>query len=221
MKALVGQKIGMTQILTEDGVAVPVTLIKVDPMTVARIKTVDSDGYDAVVLASGHDKRANKPTAGQFKNVKEMTVAPKIIKEVRGIELPEGESLGSSFDVTAFEVGDIVDVSGLTKGKGFSGHIKRHNMARGRKTHGGRSYRRIGSIGSMYPQKVFKGKRMAGRDGHLNITVKNLSVAYVDSVNSLIGVKGAIPGPKKSQIEIRIAKKVLIKAANEIAKRER
>ena len=215
MKALVGHKIGMTQILNEDGVAVPVTLIQVDPMTVSRIKTVESDGYDAVITVSGANKRASKSVKGQFK---EMAEAPKIIKEVRGIELSDGETIGSSFDVSEFAVGDTVDVSGLTKGKGFSGHIKRHNMARGRKTHGGRSYRRIGSIGSMYPQKVFKGKRMAGRDGHLNITVKNLSVALVDAESQVIAVKGAIPGPKKSLVEVRIAKKVLIRAARKDGK---
>jgi len=200
MKALLGTKIGMTQIISEDGVAIPVTLIQAGPVTVTQVKTVDSDGYTAVQVAYGEGKNLSKAVAGHTSSAK---VTPKHIREIRVTDIPEGLLVGSTFDVTTFSLGDIVDAIGTSKGKGFAGTVKRHNFNTSRHTHGGNGdVRKPGSIGSMYPQKVFKGKRMAGRMGHDRVTVKNLVVAYIDLENNLIGLRGAVPGPKKGLIVI-------------------
>ena len=198
MKALLGTKIGMTQILQEDGVAIPVTLISAGPCTVTQVKTVETDGYTAVQLGYGSGKNLSNAVAG---HVKAAHVTPKYIREFRDVELSDDVKIGAQFDVTAFEVGDHIDVTGTSKGKGFAGTVKRHNFTTSKKTHGGNGYvRKPGSIGSMYPQKVFKGKRMAGRMGAEQVTVKNLVVALVDKENNLIGVKGAVPGPRRSLV---------------------
>lgn len=200
MKALLGTKIGMTQIISESGAAIPVTLIQAGPVTVTQVKSVDIDGYNAVQVAYGEGKNLSKAVAGHTKTAK---VTPKHIREIRVAELPEGLSVGSTIDVTTFNLGDIVDATGTSKGKGFAGTVKRHNFNTSKSTHGGNgNVRKPGSIGSMYPQKVFKGKRMAGRMGHDRVTVKNLVVAYVDVENNLIGLRGAVPGPKKGLIVI-------------------
>lgn len=200
MKALLGTKIGMTQIISEDGRAVPVTLIQAGPVTVTQVKTVETDGYTAVQVAYGEGKNLSKAVAGHTKPAQ---VTPKHIREFRVAELPEGLKVGDMIDVTQFALGDIVDATGTSKGKGFAGTVKRHNFNTSKKTHGGNgNVRKPGSIGSMYPQKVFKGKRMAGRMGHDRVTVKNLEVAYVDNINNLIGLKGAVPGPRKGLIVI-------------------
>ena len=200
MKALLGTKIGMTQIISEDGRAVPVTLIQAGPVTVTQVKTVETDGYTAVQVAFGEGKNLSKAVAGHTKPAQ---VTPKHIREFRVTELPEGLKVGDAIDVSQFALGDIVDATGTSKGKGFAGTVKRHNFNTSKKTHGGNgNVRKPGSIGSMYPQKVFKGKRMAGRMGHDRVTVKNLEVAYVDAVNNLIGLKGAVPGPRKGLIII-------------------
>lgn len=200
MKALLGTKIGMTQIISESGVAVPVTLIQAGPVTVTQVKSVDSDGYNAVQVAYGEGKNLSKAVAGHTKTAK---VTPKHIREFRAAELPEGLSVGSVINVSAFSIGDIVDATGVSKGKGFAGTVKRHNFNTSKSTHGGKgNIRKPGSIGSMYPQKVFKGKRMAGRMGHDRVTVKNLVVSYIDLENNLIGLRGAVPGPKKGLIVI-------------------
>lgn len=200
MKALLGTKIGMTQIISEDGQAVPVTIIQAGPVTVTQVKSVESDGYNAVQVGFGEGKNLSKAVAGHVKTSK---VTPKYIREFRVETLPEEVTVGSTIDVTAFEVGDLVDATGTSKGKGFAGNIKRHNFNRHKKTHGGKgNTRRPGSIGSMYPQKVFKGKRMAGHMGHEQVTVKNLVVSYVDVENNLIGLRGAVPGPKRGLIVI-------------------
>lgn len=200
MKALLGTKIGMTQIISEDGRAVPVTLIQAGPVTVTQVKTVDTDGYNAVQVGFDEGKNLSKAVAGHLKAA---DVTPKYIREFRVEDPTEELSVGSTIDVTAFELGDVVDATGISKGKGFAGNIKRHNFERHKKTHGGKgNTRKPGSIGSMYPQKVFKGKRMAGRMGHEQVTVKNLIVSYIDADNNLIGLKGAVPGPKKGLIVI-------------------
>jgi large subunit ribosomal protein L3 len=200
MKALLGTKIGMTQIISDDGRAVPVTLIQAGPVTVTQVKTVDTDGYTAVQVAYGEGKNLSKAVAGHTKPAQ---VNPKHIREFRVADLPEGLKVGDTIDVTQFALGDMVDATGTSKGKGFAGTVKRHNFNTSKKTHGGNgNVRKPGSIGSMYPQKVFKGKRMAGRMGHDRVTVKNLEVAYVDTVNNLIGLKGAVPGPRKGLIVI-------------------
>jgi large subunit ribosomal protein L3 len=151
-------------------------------------------------VAYGEGKNLSKAVAG---HVKSSGTSPKHIREIRVTELPEGLSVGSTFDVTTFKLGDLVNATGTSKGKGFAGTVKRHNFATSKSTHGGNgNVRKPGSIGSMYPQKVFKGKRMAGRMGHDQVTVKNLVVAYVDPTNNLIGLRGAVPGPKKGLIVI-------------------
>ena len=200
MKALLGTKIGMTQIISEDGATVPVTLIHAGPCTVTQVKTVETDGYNAVQVAYGMGKNLSKAVAG---HVKPANVSPKYVREIRVETLPEDLKVGDSIDVTKFELGDMVDATGTSKGKGFAGTVKRHNFSTSNSTHGGQgNVRKVGSIGSMYPQKIFKGKRMAGRMGGDRVTVKNLEVAYVDLESNLIGLKGAVPGPKKGLIVI-------------------
>lgn len=200
MKALLGTKIGMTQIISEDGVATPVTLIQAGPVTVTQVKSVETDGYNAVQVAYGEGKNLSKAVAG---HVKSAQVTPKEIREFRVDALPEDLKVGDKIDVSQFALGDVVDATGTSKGKGFAGTVKRHNFNTSKKSHGGNGYvRKPGSIGSMYPQKVFKGKRMAGRMGHDRVTVKNLVVAYVDPTNNLIGLRGAVPGPNKGLIII-------------------
>jgi large subunit ribosomal protein L3 len=197
MKALLGTKIGMTQILAEDGTAIPVTLIQAGPVTVTQVKTIDIDGYNAVQVAFGEGKNLSKAVAGHVKTSK---ISPKYIREFRVDEIGDLK-VGDVIDVSAFALGDLVKATGTSKGKGFAGTVKRHNFATSAKSHGGNGVvRRVGSIGSMYPQKVFKGKKMPGRMGHDQVTVKNLEVAYLDTANNLIGLKGAVPGPRKGLV---------------------
>lgn len=203
MKALFGTKIGMTQIIGEDGTTIPVTLIQAGPMTVTQVKSVETDGYNAVQVAYGTGKNLSKAVAG---HVKSAGVTPKKIGEIRVDELGEVK-VGDTWNVSEFELGDVIDATGISKGKGWAGTIKRHNFKRHRKTHGGKgNTRKVGSIGSMYPQKIFKGKRMAGHMGAEQVTVKNLKVAYISVEDNLIGVKGAVPGPKKGLIKLGGAK---------------
>lgn len=190
----------MTQLLQEDGVAIPVTIIQAGPCTVTQVKTVEKDGYTAVQFGYGQGKNLSNATKG---HVKAADTTPKHLREVRVQELPEGLTVGSKLDVNTFTVGDQVDVTGTSKGKGFAGTIKRHNFSQSQRSHGYKAYsRRPGSIGSMYPQKVFKGKRMAGRMGADRVTVKNLVVALVDAERNLLAVKGAIPGPRRGLVMI-------------------
>jgi len=203
VKALIGRKLGMTSTINEDGSLIAVTLLSVTPNTITHIKDNEKDGYSAVQLGFETAKKLSKSLAGHVKNSK---VAPKVIREFRVDELPENTKVGDALAADSFSVGDSVDVTGTSKGKGFAGTIKRHNFHRGRKTHGGRSYRRPGSIGSMYPQKIFKGKKMAGQMGNERVTVKRLKVAVINTDLHVIGVAGAIPGPRKGLVFIRQAK---------------
>ncbi len=201
MKALITRKLGMASVIREDGVLAAVTLLSAKPNTVTQIKTTEKDGYEAIQLGAEDGKKLGKALLGHLKNSK---VQPKLIREFRIIgDAPEGLDVGSQLEVDIFEVGDLVKVTATSKGKGWAGTIKRHNFKRGRKTHGGRSYRRPGSIGSMYPQKVIKGKRMAGQMGHVQVSVKNLKVALVDKELGVIGVTGAVPGPRKAVVLVR------------------
>ncbi len=200
MKTLLGTKIGMTQILSEDGVAIPVTLVQAGPCTVTQVKTVETDGYTAVQIGYGQGKNLSNAVKG---HVKKADISPRVIREVRLADLPPETKVGDAFDVTVFELGDHVNVTGTSKGKGFAGTVKRHNFNTSKATHGGNgNVRKPGSIGSMYPQKVFRGKRMAGRMGHDQVTVRNLTVAYIDAANNLIGLKGAVPGPRRGTVTI-------------------
>jgi large subunit ribosomal protein L3 len=203
VKAFITRKVGMTSTITEDGSVLAVTLLSAVPNVITQIKTVETDGYTAVQMGTETDKKLSKPLAGHFKASK---ATPKITREFRVDEITEDLVVGESLTAEVFSVGDVVHVTGTSKGKGWAGTIKRHNFKRGRKTHGGRSYRRPGSIGSMYPQHIFKGTRMAGQMGVDQVTIRNLTVALVDVELGVIGVTGAVPGARKGIVIIKGAK---------------
>ncbi len=207
-KGLIGKKIGMTQIFDENGKVIPVTVVEAGPCTVTQIKTMDNDGYEAIQVGFGDVKvsRVNKPMKGHFDKA---DVAPKkTLKEFR-LDSIDGIEVGQILKADTFEVGEIVDVKGTSKGHGTSGAIKRWNFARLRMTHGtGPNHRHAGSLGACSsPSRVFKGKKMAGHYGHETVTVQNLKIAKVDAENNLIAIKGAIPGPKGGIVVIADAVK--------------
>jgi large subunit ribosomal protein L3 len=206
MKALITRKVGMTSTIADDGVVQAVTLLSASPCVITQVKTDDTDGYTAVQIGF-EDKKATKvakPQQGHMKAaIKYGDMLPKIIREFRVDEITEDLKVGETISPEVFSVGDTVHVTGTSKGKGWAGTIKRHNFHRGRKTHGGRSYRRPGSIGSMYPQHILKGKKMAGQMGAEQVTVRNLKVALVDMELGVIGVTGAVPGPRKSIVILK------------------
>jgi large subunit ribosomal protein L3 len=200
VKALITRKIGMTSVINEDGVVTGVTLLSADPNVITQVKTEEIDGYTALQVGTETTKKATKSLAGHLKKSK---ATPKIIREFRIDDLPEELNVGTTLSADVFSVGESVHVSGTSKGKGWAGTIKRHNFHRGRKTHGGRSYRRVGSIGSMYPQHIFKGKKMSGQMGAEKVTTRNLKVAIVDMEHNVIGVIGSVPGPRKGVVLVR------------------
>jgi len=201
MKALITKKLGMTSIIASDGTVSPVTILYVDNNKVIGKRNTDKDGYEAIIVGAGEVKKLSKSLAGI---VKESQAKPSIIKEFKIIDNSnESYSVGDSLEADIFNIGDKLSVTSISKGKGWAGTIKRHNFHRGRKTHGGRSYRRVGSIGSMYPQHIFKGKKMSGRMGHDQVTIKNIKVAYVDKPTNTIGVLGSVPGPRKSIVFLK------------------
>jgi len=201
IKSLITRKVGMTSTIDEDGTVQAVTLLSASPNTVTQVKSVEKDGYNAVQVGFEKAKNLVKPLAG---HVKQSKATPKIIREFRVDELTEDIKIGEQVSADSFNVGDVVDVTGTSKGKGFAGTIKRHNFHRQRKTHGGKgNTRKPGSIGSMYPQKIFKGKKMSGQMGAERVTVKNLKVAMIDIERNLIGVTGAVPGPRKSIVLVK------------------
>ncbi len=201
-KGILGKKVGMTQIFTDNGELIPVTVIEATPNVVLQTKTVDTDGYEAVQVGFD-DKRevlSNKPAKG---HVAKANTAPKrFIREFKGIE---GLEVGSEIKVDTFEAGDVVDVTGTSKGKGFQGPIKRWGQSRGPIAHGSRYHRRPGSMGPVAANKVPKGKRLAGRMGNKKVTVQNLVIAQVLPEQNVILVKGNVPGSKKSLIVIKSA----------------
>ncbi|MBX4190784.1 50S ribosomal protein L3 [Candidatus Saccharibacteria bacterium] len=206
MKALVTRKLGMTSVIGDNGVLNAVTLLSATPNIITQIKNQEIDGYQAVQVGFEEVKKAKigKALTGHLKN---SNATPKIIREFKiNGELDENIKVGANLSADLFEIGDVVDVTGITKGKGFAGTIKRHNFKRGRKTHGGRSYRRPGSIGSMYPQRIFKGKKMAGHMGHEQVTTKKLKVAMIDKEQNVIGVIGSVPGPRKGIVLLKETK---------------
>ena len=207
-KGLIGKKIGMTQIFDEAGNVIPVTVVEAGPCTVTQIKTVENDGYQTVQVGFGDVKvsRVNKPMKGHFDKA---DVAPKkTLKEFR-LDSIDGIEVGNILKADTFEVGEIVDVKGTSKGHGTAGAIKRWNFSRLRMTHGtGPNHRHAGSLGACSsPSRVFKGKKMAGHYGHETVTVQNLKIAKVDAENNLIAIKGAIPGPKGGIVVIADAVK--------------
>lgn len=204
LNTLITRKVGMTSTIDENGVVKAVTLLSFNDHTVLAVKNTEKDGYAAIQVGTEEAKKLSKSVMGHVKNAK---VMPKIIREFRLKDDSESQStVGDILSTDIFNIGDLVDVTGLNKGKGWAGTIKRHNFKRGRKTHGGRSYRRVGSIGSMYPQHVFKGKKMPGQMGHKQVTVKNLKVALYDPELKVLGVYGAVPGPKKTILIVKGAK---------------
>lgn len=208
MKGILGKKLGMTQIFDENGVATPVTIVEAGPCYVTQKKIKDRDGYDAIQIGFGdlREKKLNKPMAGHLK--KSGSPALKYLREFQVTD-PEAYEEGQKIDASVFNVGDKVDVTGVSKGKGFAGVIKRHNFNGGPKTHGQSDrWRAPGSVGAgSTPGRVFKGVRMAGRMGNSQVTVQNLRIALVDSDKNLIAIKGAIPGGKNGLIIIREAVK--------------
>ena len=207
-KGLIGKKIGMTQIFDEAGNVVPVTVVEAGPCTVTQIKTMENDGYEAIQVGFGDVtvSRVNKPMKGHFDKA---DVAPKkTLKEFR-LDSIDGIEVGNILKADTFEVGEVVDVKGTSKGHGTAGAIKRWNFSRLRMTHGtGPNHRHAGSLGACSsPSRVFKGKKMAGHYGHETVTVQNLKIAKVDAENNLIAIKGAIPGPKGGIVVIADAVK--------------
>ncbi len=206
MKALITRKVGMTSTIAEDGTMQAVTLLSASPCVITQVKTVETDGYTAIQVGFEEAKQQNTNKAQQG-HLKASKMLPKIIREFRVAEITEDLKVGESINPEVFSVGDVVDVTGTSKGKGWAGTIKRHNFHRQRKTHGGKgNTRQPGSIGSMYPQHIFKGKKMAGQMGHEQVTVQNLTIALVDTELGVIGVTGAVPGPRKSIVIVKGAK---------------
>ena len=203
-KAIIGRKLGMTQLFTPEGKVIPVTVIEAGPCPVVQVKTLERDGYAAVKLGFDEvaDKKLNKPEAGLFK--KAGAPAQKVLKEFR-LENAEEMAVGTVITCDAFAAGDKVDISGVTKGHGYTGVIKRWNNHRLKETHGvGPVHREVGSLGAnSSPSRVFKGKKMAGQYGHENVTVLNLEVVKVDKERNVILVKGAVPGPVKGIVTLR------------------
>ncbi|RKX46747.1 MAG: 50S ribosomal protein L3 [Thermotogae bacterium] len=206
MKGLIGRKIGMTRLFVND-VSVPVTVIKAGPCVVAQKKSRESDGYDALQLGFEEipERKVNRPMLGHFKkaNVKPF----RILKEFR-VENPDDYEVGQILDVSVFSEGEMVDVTGWTKGRGFAGAMKRWNFRGGSKSHGSKFHRAVGSTGQhTEPARTFKGKKMPGRYGNERVTILNLEVVKIDKENNLIAVKGGVPGARGSLVLIRSAKK--------------
>ncbi len=201
MKAILGKKIGMTQVFTQDGIVVPVTVVKAGPCVVVQKKTAETDGYTALQVGFGEikAKNVNKPSAGHFKKA-----GVDALRTLREIRMDEDAEIGQSIRADVFAQGEKVDVSGISKGKGFQGVIARHGQHRGPMSHGSRYHRRPGSMGACStPSKVMKGKRLPGRGGNQTVTVQNLEVVRVDMDRDLILVKGAIPGANGALVTIK------------------
>ena len=205
-KGILGRKIGMTQVFAENGDLIPVTVIEAAPNVVLQKKTVETDGYNAVQLGfeDKREKLSNKPEKG---HVAKANTAPKrFVKELREASLEQIE-VGQEVKVDIFAAGETVDVTGISKGKGFQGSIKRHGQSRGPMSHGSRYHRRPGSMGPVAPNRVFKNKLLPGRMGGERITVQNLEIVKVDAERNLLLIKGNVPGPKKALITVRSAVK--------------
>ena len=206
MKGILGKKLGMTQIFTEEGIVVPVTVVEAGPNVVTQVKTVEKDGYNAIQVGfeDAKEKSLNKPQKGHLAAA---NVLKKHLKEFR-VEAVDAYTVGQEIKADVFAAGEMIDVTGISKGKGFQGPIKRHGQSRGPESHGSRYHRRPGSMGACsYPGRVFKNKKLAGHMGSVKVTVQNLEVVRVDADKNLILVKGAIPGPKGSMVTIKEAVK--------------
>ena len=201
-KGILGRKIGMTQVFTKSGKLIPVTVVSVEPNVVTQIKTIENDGYEAIQVGfdTKREKLATKASIGHTNKAK--TTPKRFFREFRGVEI-NNYSLGQEICADIFEVGEVVDVTGTTKGHGFEGVIKRHHQSRGPMGHGSHYHRRPGSMGTMRPMRVFKAKKLPGHMGVLTVTIQNLEIVAVDKENNVILVKGNIPGPKKSLVIIK------------------
>ena len=206
MKGILGRKIGMTQVFTESGKLIPVTVVEVEKNVVTQIKTKENDGYEAIQLGFGNtrEKLATKASAGH--TAKAQTTPKRFFREIKGVDV-NSYTLGQEISADIFAPGEVVDVTGTTKGKGFQGVIKRHGQSRGPMGHGSHYHRRPGSMGTMRPMRVFKGKKLAGHMGTLTVTIQNLEIVAVDTENNVILISGNIPGPKKGLVLIRSAVK--------------
>lgn len=203
MKNMIGRKIGMTQVFKEDGSVVPVTVVEAGPLVVVQKKTVETDGYNAIQVGFQDIKehKINKPTKGHFN--KGNVGYKKFLKEFR-VDNPDAYEIGQEIKADVFAEGDLIDITGTSKGKGTQGVIKRHGFGRGRESHGSKFHRMPGGLSAgTYPGRVFKGHRMMGRMGNERVTVQNLEVVRVDAEKNLILIKGAVPGPKKGIVTIK------------------
>lgn len=206
MTLILGRKVGMTQLFDDDGTFHGVTVVAAGPCTVTQIRTQANDGYDAEQIAfeDVREKLVKKPQLGHFKKAE---TAPKRFLREERLKKASERTVGDTITVGDFAEGDMIDVVGTTKGRGFAGTIKRHGFARGAKTHGCMNYRQPGSIGaSAYPARVFKGKRMSGHYGNKRQTTKNLTIVRIDGERNLLFVRGAVPGPRNGFVQIRTAK---------------
>ena len=206
MKGILGRKLGMTQVFTTEGKLIPVTVISVEPNVVTQIKTKENDGYEAIQLGfdTKREKLATKALIGHTN--KANTTPKRFFKEIKGVDIND-YTVGQEIKADIFEAGEVVDVTGTTKGKGFQGVIKRHGQSRGPMGHGSHYHRKPGSMGTMRPMRVFKGKKLPGHMGTLTVTIQNLEVVAVDLENNCILVKGNVPGAKKSLVIIKSAVK--------------
>jgi len=206
MKGILGKKIGMTQVFTESGKLIPVTVIEVEPNVVTQIKTVEKDGYDAIQLGAVtiKEKSSNKAKIGHTN--KANTAPKRFLREIRGVNVND-YTLGQVISADIFTKGEMVDVSGISKGKGFQGVIKRHNQSRGPMGHGSQYHRGVGSMGTLLPMHVLKGKKLPGHMGNVATTIQNLEVVSIDLENNVILIKGNVPGPKKSLVMIKTSVK--------------
>jgi len=205
MKGILGRKVGMTQVFAKDGKLIPVTVVEVEPNVVMQVKTVEKDGYNAVQLGvfEKKEKNANKPEMGIAK--KANTTPKRFLKEIKNID--GAYNIGDKIDASIFNVGEVVDVTGISKGKGFQGTIKRHNQQRGPMGHGSHYHRAVGSMGTMLAKRVLKGKNLPGHMGSEVVTIQNLEIVEVNEKENYILVSGNVPGPKKSLVLIKTAVK--------------
>ncbi len=206
MKGILGRKIGMTQVFSKDGKLVPVTVIEVEPNVITQIKTVENDGYNAIQLAtvSVKEKHSNKASMGHTK--KANTTPKRFLKEIKGVDT-NSYTLGQELTASLFEAGEVVDVTGISKGKGYQGVIKKNNQSRGPMGHGSKYHRGVGSLGTMLPKRVLKGKALPSHMGDVQTTIQNLEIIKVDMDENCILVKGSVPGAKKSLVLIKTAVK--------------
>jgi len=205
MKGILGRKVGMTQVFTKDGKLIPVTVVSCEPNVVMQVKTVETDGYNAIQLGV-FEKKQNRATKAETGHAQKANTTPKrFLKEIRNAE--GTYNVGDKVGVDVFEVGEIIDVTGTSKGKGTQGVIKRHNQSRGPMGHGSHYHRGPGSMGTMLPKRVLKGKKLPGHMGAETVTIQNLEIIETNTVDNYILISGNIPGAKNSLVYIKSAVK--------------